>query len=89
MHRAPPRAPLFPPSTPARTVTGKALRRTGFELAKEAYETMQPILKQMKELDLLLSDDEDAAGAGPAGGKRKDGSPAAKGGAPGGTRSRR
>ena len=50
---------------------------------------MQPILKQMKELDLLLSDDEDAAGAGPAGGKRKDGSPAAKGGAPGGTRSRR
>ena len=36
---------------------GKALRRTGFELAREAYDAMQPILKQMKELDLIVSDD--------------------------------
>jgi hypothetical protein len=37
---------------------GKALRREGFELAKEKFDQMQPILQELKDLEQLSSDDE-------------------------------
>ena len=50
---------------------GKALRREGFELAKEKFEQMQPILQELKDLEQLSSGDEaDDKGKGAAGAKK-------------------